>query len=180
LLLLRFFSTSARMTTSTTDRFSVLSSEQLQYNWVDFLFTIWLHNFDTGKVLCYISVVFYLIHFKPQRQSYNGYSIYIPSFIQLLLVVYPVGMTDLRPFFTQKINHNSVNLNHIPTTFGTEMRFNEPFMCTKFQLNRSMCSQVMAKNAKCAKGQRKNKIILKFCLLVSWGWLGTIYFKFGK
>jgi len=39
-------------------------------------------------------------------------------------VVYPVGVTDLRPFFTRKIDPNSVNLNQIPTKIDTEMRFN--------------------------------------------------------
>ena len=58
-------------------------------------------------------------------------------------------------FFTQKINHNPINLHQIPTKIGTEMCFNEPFMCTKFQLDGSMRSQVMAKNAKCAKRQRR-------------------------
>ena len=47
-----------------------------------------------------------------------------------------------------KNDHNSINLNRIP---GVEMCFNKPFTCIKLQLNRSMRSQVMAKNAKCAK-----------------------------
>jgi len=97
----------------------------------------------------------------------------MPSFIQFLSVVYPVGVTDLRSSFMQKINHNSVNINRIPTKIGTEMRLNASFTCIEFQLDRSVCSQVMVKNAKCAKRQgRKNKeIILKLCSLVSQDWL---------
>ena len=36
-------------------------------------------------------------------------------------------MTDLRPYFTQIIGHNSVNVHRIPTKVGTEIRLNEPF-----------------------------------------------------
>jgi len=53
------------MTTLITDRFSAHNSEQLRYNWVDFLFTIRSRNFDTGWVLCHISVFFFRISFKP-------------------------------------------------------------------------------------------------------------------
>jgi len=70
----------------------------------------------------------------------------------------------------RKINHNSVTLNQIPTKFGTEMRFNEPSTCTKFQLDRSMRSQVMVENAKYAKRQKSEEIILKLCSLVSRDW----------
>ena len=42
-------------------------------------------------------------------------------------------MTDLRPYFTQIIGHNSVNVHRIPTKVGTEIRLNEPFKCAKFQ-----------------------------------------------
>jgi len=60
-------------------------------------------NFDSSWVLCHISVVFFRILFKPQKKhSYDGYSTYMPSFIQFLPVVYPVGMTDLRPFLREK------------------------------------------------------------------------------
>ena len=48
-------------------------------------------------------------------------------------MVHPVGVTDLRPYFTQIIGHNSVNVHRIPTKLGTEIRLNEPFKCTKFQ-----------------------------------------------
>jgi len=56
----------------------------------------------------------------------------MPSFIQFLPVFYHLGVTDLRPFFTQKIDHISINLNQIPTKIGTEICFNRLFMCTKF------------------------------------------------
>ena len=44
-----------------------------------------------------------------------------------------MGVTDLRPYFTQIIGHNSVNVHRIPTKLGTEIRLNEPFTCAKFQ-----------------------------------------------
>ena len=41
-------------------------------------------------------------------------------------------MTDLRPYFSQIIGHNSVNVHRNPTKFGTEIRLNEPFKCANF------------------------------------------------
>ena len=44
-----------------------------------------------------------------------------------------MGVTDLLPYFTQIIGHNSVNVHRIPTKLGTEICLNEPFKCAKFQ-----------------------------------------------
>ena len=44
-------------------------------------------------------------------------------------------MTDLRPYFTQIISHNSVNVHQIPIKVGTEIRLNEPFKCAKFHFS---------------------------------------------
>ena len=86
-----------------------------------------------------------------KRYSYDGYSIYISSFNSFLQGVYPVGMTGLRPYFTQIIGHNSVNVHRIPTKVGTEIRLNEPFKCAIFQPGPSTHSCFMADFAKCAK-----------------------------
>ena len=45
-----------------------------------------------------------------------------------------MGVTDLRPYFTQIIGHNSVNVHRIPTRFGTEIRLNEPLSVPNFSL----------------------------------------------
>ena len=37
-----------------------------------------------------------------------------------------MGVTDLRPYFTQIIGHNSVNVHRIPTKLGTEIRLDGP------------------------------------------------------
>ena len=61
-------------------------------------------------------------------------------------------MTDLRPYFTQIIGNNSVNVHRIPTKVGTEIRLNEPFKCAKFQIRvlwrilRSVRNEVEEKN----------------------------------
>ena len=47
-------------------------------------------------------------------------------------------MTDLRPYFTQIIGNNSMNVHRIPTKVGTEIRLNEPFKCAEFQPDPSM------------------------------------------
>ena len=44
-----------------------------------------------------------------------------------------MGVTDLRPYFTQLIGHNSMNVHRILTKLGTEIRLNESFKCAKFQ-----------------------------------------------
>ena len=65
--------------------------------------------------------------------------------------VYPVGVTDFRPYFTRIIDHNSVNVHRIPTKVGTEIRLNEPFKCAKFQPDWCTNSYFMVDFAKCAK-----------------------------
>ena len=62
-----------------------------------------------------------------------------------------MGVTDLRPYFTHIIGHNSVNVHRIPTKVGTELRLNEPFKCAKFQPYPSTHSCFMADFAMCAK-----------------------------
>ena len=68
-----------------------------------------------------------------------------------------MGVTDLRPYFTTIIGHNSVNVHRIPTKLGTTIRFNEPFKCTKFQPNWSTNSHFMVDFAKCAKEEVEEK-----------------------
>ena len=70
-----------------------------------------------------------------QRHSYDGYATYIVIFSSFLQGVYPVGVTDFRPYFTQIIGHNSVNVHQIPTKGGTEIRLNGPLKYTNFQLD---------------------------------------------
>ena len=68
-----------------------------------------------------------------------------------------MGVTDLRPYFTQIIGHNSVNVHRIPTKLGTEIRLNESLKCANFQPDWSTNSCFMADFAKCAKrSKRKN------------------------
>ena len=103
-------------------------------------------------------MAFNWIPFKPQKKhSYDSYSIYIAIFSSFLQVVYPVGVTDLRPYFTQIIGHNSVKIYWIPTKFGTEIRLNEPFKCANFQPYWSTNSCFMADFAKCAKRSSRRK-----------------------
>ena len=87
-----------------------------------------------------------------------------------------MGVTDLRPYFTQIIGHNSVNVHRIPTKLGTEIHLNEPFKCAKFQPDWSTHSSLISDFAKCAKrrsieeekNEEKNP---KLWLLVSRKWL---------
>ena len=85
-----------------------------------------------------------------------------------------MGMTDLRPYFTQIIGNNSVNVHRITTKHGTGIHLNEPFKCAKFQLDPSTNSCFMADFAKCAKRSRrreKTKKNPKLWPLVSRKWL---------
>ena len=66
-------------------------------------------------------------------------------------------MADLRPYFTRIIGRNSVNVHQIPTKIGTDIHYNEPFKCAKFQPDWSMHSCFMVDFAKYAKRSRRNK-----------------------
>ena len=68
-----------------------------------------------------------------------------------------MGVTDLRPYFTQILGNNSVNVLPIATKRGTEFRLNEPFKCAKVQLDRSARSHFMADFVKCVKRSRREK-----------------------
>ena len=62
-----------------------------------------------------------------------------------------MGVTDLLPYFTQIISHNSMNVHWIPTKGDTEICLNEPFTFAKFQPDWNMHSYFMVDFVKCAK-----------------------------
>ena len=92
-----------------------------------------------------------------------------------------MGVTDLRPYFTQIIGNNSVNVHRIPTKLGTEIRLNEPFKCAKFLPDWSTNSCFIADFAKCAKRSRRKKRRKKTLTLADRisEMDGVIFFKFG-
>ena len=89
--------------------------------------------------------------------SYDSYHIYIAIHSSFLQAVYPVGVTDLRPYFTRIIGHNSVNGHRISTKLGTVIRLNEPFKCAKLHPDWHTHSCFIADFAKCAKRSRRKK-----------------------
>ena len=66
-------------------------------------------------------------------------------------------MTEVRSYFTQIVGHNSMNVHWIPTKCVTEICLNEPFKCTKCQLDRSTRLYFMTDFAKCAKRSSRRK-----------------------
>ena len=93
-----------------------------------------------------------------------------------------MGVTDLRPNFTQIIGHNSVNVYRIPTKLGTEIRLNEPVKCAKLYPDWSTNSCFMADFAKCAKRRSRRKKTKKKTLIFTARiseMAGAIFFKFG-
>ena len=93
-----------------------------------------------------------------------------------------MGVTDLRPYFTQIIGHNSVNVHRIATKLGTEIRLNEPFKCAKFQPDPSTHSCFIADFAKCAirrsRRKKRRKKTQTLAARIS-EMAGAIFFKFG-
>ena len=89
--------------------------------------------------------------------------------------VHSVGVT---PYFTQIVSHNSVNVHQIPTKLGTEIHYNEPFKCAKFQPDWSMHSCFMADFAKCVKRSSRRKKNQTLAARIS-EMAGAIFFKFG-
>ena len=112
-----------------------------------------------------------------KRHSYDGYSIYIAMFNSFLQGVYPVGVIDLRPYFTQIIDHKTVNVHRIPTKVGIEIRLNEPFKCHKLQPDWSTYSCFIANFAKCAKRSRRKKNVILITHISEIA--VAIFFKFG-
>ena len=126
-----------------------------------------LNSLSNFEVLCHFSVFLYPIPFQSQKGTFM---IVTPFTYQQCL--HPVGMTDLW-LFMWKFNHDSVNLHRISTKISMEVHFNKSSMCTKVQLDQSMCLQLhfMAENAKYAKRRRNDEIITKFCSNASRDWL---------
>jgi len=95
----------------------------------------------------------------------------MPSFIEFLLVVYPAGVTDLRPFFTQKIDPNS--LIGFQPKLVRRCALISPSRVPSFSLIGGCDCKVWLKMQSVRNEEEaKNKeIILKLCSLVSRDWL---------
>ena len=92
-----------------------------------------------------------------------------------------MGVTDLRPYFTKIIGHNSVNVHRIPTKLGTEIRLMSPLSEPNFnpigarirvlwRILQSVRKEVEEKK------QRKNPQTLTALFSEM---AGAIFFKFG-
>jgi len=94
----------------------------------------------------------------------------MPSLIQFLPVVYPVGVTDLRPFFMRKIDSNSVNFNRIPLVRRCALI--SPLRVQSFSLIGGCDGKLWPKMQSVRNEEEKNEeIISKRCSLVSRDWL---------
>ena len=85
-------------------------------------------------------------------------------------------MTDLRPYFTQIIGHNSVNVHRIPTKVGTGIRLNELFKVPYFSPIRARIRVLWrilrsVRNEEEVEEEKNEEIKTKFCSLVSRKWL---------
>ena len=89
-----------------------------------------------------------------------------------------MGVTDLRPYFTQIIGHNSVNVYRILTKLGTEIRLNERFKCAKFQADWSTNSCFMQSVRKEVEEKTKKKNPQTLAARIA-EIDGAIFFKFG-
>ena len=69
-----------------------------------------------------------------------------------------MGVTDLRPYCTQIIGHNYVNVHRISTKLGTEIRLNEPFKCAKFQPDPSTHSCFISDLQSVRKEEEKEEV----------------------
>jgi len=138
-VLLRFFSTTTRSFYDDYFNYRSIFSSLLWMVAVQ-LGGFFIRKFDciilTPVGFCVISLWTFSWLFL--NHSYYVYSIYIPSYNSFLETVYPVGVTTNRSCFTRRISHNSRNLYRICTKVGTEIPFNVPVLCTKFQLDPSM------------------------------------------
>ena len=105
-----------------------------------------------------------------KRHSYDGYSIYISIFNSFLQGVYPVGVTDLRLYFTHIIGHNSVNVHRIPTKGGTESALMSPSSVPNFSPI-GVRIRVLWRILRNEDEEKHEEIKMKLCSLVSQKWL---------
>ena len=92
-----------------------------------------------------------------KRHSFDGYSIYIAIFNSFHEAVYPVGVTTNQSCFTQIIGHNSRNIHRICTKCDARIRLWTPFLCAKFQSDRSTHLRFVAIFASVRKHEEERK-----------------------
>ena len=84
-----------------------------------------------------------------------------------------MDVTEVQPSFMRIISHNSVNVNWIPTNLGTEIRFNESFICKNFSPI-GVCIGVLWQILQSVRKEEKNEEIkMNVWPLVSQQWLGN-------
>ena len=140
----------------TYESFQSWVREYTIYDWVNFYSQIW-----TCKILGFLSYLCGL--FPDSVQTTEGTQQWLLHLHAKLLPVPSIGLPCRQAwqifnlFFMLKIDHNFINLYWIPTKIATEMCFNEPFMCTKFELNRCMRSHFIWPNCEMCEKTKKNK-----------------------
>ena len=92
--------------------------------------------------------------------------------------VCPVGMTTNRFCFMRIIGHKSSTIHRSFTKFKTKIRRWTPFLCTKFQDDRSTCLRFIAIFASARKHKERGKKIETWAARIS-EMAGAISFKFG-
>ena len=108
--------------------------------------------------------------------SYDGYSIYIANLNSFHEAVYPVGVTTNRSCFTRIIGNNSRTIRRICTRFDARIRLWTPFLCAKFQGDRSTRLRFIVIIASVRKHEEKK--IETLAARIS-EMAGAIPFKFG-
>ena len=110
-----------------------------------------------------------------KRHSYDGYSIYIAIFNSFHEAVYPVGVTTNQSCFTRIIGHNSRTIHWMYTKVDARIRLWTPFLCAKFQGNRSTHLRFIAIFASVRKHKeerrRKRRKKMKLWQLIPQKWL---------
>ena len=84
------------------------------------------------------------------------YSIYIAIFNSFHEAVYPVDVITNRSCCMRIIGHNTRTIHRICTECDARIRLWTPFLCAKFQGDRSTRSRYITILCKCAKTRRKN------------------------
>ena len=137
------------------------------------------HNFDTGWVLCHISVVFFLIPFKPQK----GVPMmvipptYMPIFNQFLPAIYFVGFDLL---LCKKIYHNSVIFIRFQPKLVRRCTLISPICVSNFR-SIGVCFCILWAKMQCAKWRirKKRRNYFEILLTCISRLAGAICFKFG-
>ena len=112
------------------------------------------HNRSLG---CDLHDLYFDCFQTTKRHSYNSCSIHKPIFSSFHEAVYPVGVTTNQSCFTRIFGHKPLTVHQVCTKIDTRICLWIPFLCAKFQGDRSTRLHFIAIFASVRKDKEEKK-----------------------